>query len=45
MPPNLPHQGVVDLVAAVITLAITLGILTFILRREKQYQASNTDEH
>lgn len=45
MPPNLPHQGVVDLIVSLTTLAITLGILTFILRREKQYQASNTDEH
>ncbi len=45
MPPNMPHQGFVDLSVSLFTLAITLGILTFILRREKHYQASNTDEH
>ena len=41
----MPHQGFVDLFVSLLSLAITLGILTFILHREKQHQASNTDEH
>jgi hypothetical protein len=41
----MPHQAVVLLTIAGISLVITLGILTGIFRHEKQHQASNTDEH
>jgi LPXTG-motif cell wall-anchored protein len=41
----MPHQAIVLLTIAGISLVITLGILIGIFRREKQFQASNTDEH
>ena len=42
----LPHQGVVAAMIAGGSLILTLGILTFSLRREKKFQASNPqDEH
>ena len=41
----MPHQGVVNLCISLFSLAITLGILTYIFHREKKQQASNTDEH
>ena len=42
----IPHQAVVLMTVAGLSLIITLGLMsgTF-LRREKQHQASNTDEH
>jgi len=41
----IPHQAVVLMTVAGLSLLLTLGILTGIFRREKQQQASNTDEH
>lgn len=41
----MPHQAVVLLTVAGLSLIITLGIMTGIFRREKQHQASNTDDH
>ena len=41
----MPHQAIVLLTVAGISLVITLGIVIGIFSREKQHQASNTDEH
>jgi NADH:ubiquinone oxidoreductase subunit K len=41
----VPHQAFVLLTVAGLSLLITLGILVGIFNREKQHQASNTDEH
>ena len=41
----LPHQGVVALTVAFITLVITLGFMIGIFRHEKRHQANNQDEH
>lgn len=41
----MPHQAIVLLTVAGLSLLITLGIMTGIFSREKQHQASNTDEH
>jgi hypothetical protein len=41
----MPHQAVVLFTIAGLSLVITLGIMLGIFSREKQHQASNTDEH
>ena len=42
----MPHQGLVAAVVSAISIFITLGLLTFMLRHEKKNQASNDqDEH
>ena len=41
----MPHQAVVLLSVAGLSLLITLGLMTGIFSREKQQQASNGDEH
>ena len=42
----MPHQGVVAATISALSLFITLGLLTFMLRHEKKNQASNDqDEH
>ena len=41
----MPHQAVVLLTIAGLSLVLTLGILTGTFSREKKHQASTTDEH
>ncbi len=41
----MPHQGIVTITVAALSLAITLGLLIYVLGREKRTQAGNTDEH
>ncbi len=41
----MPHQGIVSLSISVFSIALTLGILFYTLRHEKQNQAQNTDKH
>lgn len=41
----MPHQGIVTITVAAISLAITLGVLFYVLGSEKKAQAGNTDEH
>jgi len=41
----MPHQGIVSLSISVLSIALTMGILFYTLRREKQNQAQNNDEH
>ena len=41
----MPHQAVVLMTVAGISLLITLGLMVGIFSREKQHQASNTDDH
>ena len=41
----LPHQGVVALTVSLLSLAITLGILVGIFRREGKFAAGRDDEH
>ena len=41
----MPHQAFVLLTVAGISLLITLGLMVGIFSREKQRQASNTDDH
>ena len=41
----MPHQAFVLLTVAGISLLITLGLMVGIFSREKQHQASNTDDH
>ncbi len=41
----MPHQAVVLLTVAGLSLLITLGLMTGTFSREKKQQASNTDDH
>jgi len=41
----MPHQGVVLMTIAGLSLLITLGLTVGIFSREKQRQAANGDEH
>jgi|GEM_PF-2196213 len=41
----MPHQAIVLMTVAGISLLITLGLMVGIFSREKQHQASNTDDH
>lgn len=41
----IPHQAVVLMTVAGLSLLLTLGLMTGIFSREKRHQASNTDEH
>lgn len=42
----MPHQGIVALSISLFSVALTLSILAYNLRREKRNQAeNNTDEH
>ena len=38
----MPHQGIVTVTIALLSLALTLGILVFVLSREKRSLAANS---
>ena len=42
----MPHQGIVALTISLLSIAITLSVLAYNLRSEKQFQAQNkNDKH
>jgi hypothetical protein len=41
----MPHQAVVLMTVAGLSLLLTLGLMSGTFRREKKRQESNTDEH
>ncbi len=41
----MPHQAVVLMTIAGLSLLITLGLMAGTFSREKQHQAANVDEH
>lgn len=41
----MPHQAIVLMTVAGLSLLVTLGLMIGIFSREKQRQASDTDEH
>lgn len=42
----MPHQGIVSLSISVLSIILTMSLVVYTLRQEKQSQARNTtDEH
>ena len=41
----MPHQGLVAFGVSFLSLCVTLGLVTFTFRRERQHQSRNTDDH